>query len=101
MHEEEKSADIQYDIAISSPYRINGISVKGGNTALVDAIRSTMGKTILAAGDRYDLAKLKQERERIDAALKEKGYYYFSPDFIVFQERTVPPGTGGSIFPFW
>ncbi len=44
-----------------------------------------MGKTILAAGDQYDLAKLKQERERIDAALKEKGYFYFSPDFIVFQ----------------
>ena len=85
VHEEEKTADIQYDIAIHSPYRINGITVKGGSTALVDAIRSTMGKTILAAGDQYDLVKLKQERERIDAALKEKGYFYFSPDFIVFQ----------------
>ena len=85
VHEEEKTADIQYDIAIHSPYRINGISVKGDSTALVDAIRSTMRKTILAAGDQYDLAKLKQERERIDAALKEKGYFYFSPDFIVFQ----------------
>jgi outer membrane protein assembly factor BamA len=85
VREEESTADIQYNIAVRSPYRINGVTVKGGNTTLVDAVRSTMGETILAARDQYDLVKLKQERERIDAALKEKGYFYFSPDFIVFQ----------------
>jgi outer membrane protein assembly factor BamA len=85
VHEEEHTADIQYTIAIQSPYRINGITVKGGNDALVNAIRSTMEKTVLVTGDQYDLEKLKQERERIDAALKEKGYFYFSPDLIVFQ----------------
>jgi outer membrane protein assembly factor BamA len=85
VREEESTADVQYNIALRSPYRINGMSVQSGNTALAEAIRLTMGKTILAAGDQYDLVKLKQERERIDAALKEKGYFYFSPDFIEFQ----------------
>jgi len=85
VRENEKTADIQYNIAAQSPYRINGITVKGTNVAMVEAIRSTMGETILAAGTQYDLEKLKQERERIDAALKEKGYFYFSSDFIVFQ----------------
>jgi outer membrane protein assembly factor BamA len=85
IREEEKTADIQYNIAVTSPYRINGIAVKGGNGALVETIRSTMGETLLGKGDPYDLEKLKQERERIDAALKERGYFYFSPDFIVFQ----------------
>ncbi|MEX2117346.1 MAG: BamA/TamA family outer membrane protein [Bacteroidota bacterium] len=85
VREEESTADIQYTVAVKSPYRINGITVKGENSALVDAIRSTMGETVLGAGDQYDLVKLKLERERIDAALKEKGYFYFSPDFIVFQ----------------
>ncbi|MCX6143636.1 MAG: BamA/TamA family outer membrane protein [Ignavibacteriales bacterium] len=85
VREQEKTADIQYGIAVHSPYRINGIAVKSDSTTLIDAIRSTMGETILTAGDQYDLVKLKQERERIDAALKEKGYFYFSPDFIVFQ----------------
>lgn len=85
VREEEHTADIQYNIAIQSPYRINGITVKGGKDSVVEAIRSTMGETLLTAGDQYDLGKLKQERERIDAALKEKGYFYFSPDLIVFQ----------------
>ena len=85
VHEEENTADIQYILAIQSPYRINSVTVKGANTTLVEAIRSTMGETLLVGGDQYDLEKLKKERERIDAALKEKGYFYFSPDFIVFQ----------------
>ncbi len=85
VHEEEYTADIQYNVAVHSPYRINGVAVKDTNSTLVDAIRSTMGETLLASGDQYDLVKLKQERERIDAALKEKGYFYFSPDFIAFQ----------------
>jgi len=85
VHEDEKTADIQYDITIQPPYRIDSITLKGGNSALVEAIRSTMGKTLIVGGDQYDLDKLKKERDRIDAALKEKGYFYFSPDFIVFQ----------------
>jgi outer membrane protein insertion porin family len=85
IREEENTADIEYTITVRSPYRINGITVSGTNATLVEAIRSTMGETVLAAGDQYDLEKLKKERERIDAALKEKGYFYFSPDFLVFQ----------------
>lgn len=85
VREQASTGDIQYNVAVHSPYRINGVKVADGDTLLVEAIRSTMGETILTAGDQYDLAKLKQERERIDAALKEKGYFYFSPDFIVFQ----------------
>jgi outer membrane protein insertion porin family len=85
VREEASTADVQYVATIHSPYRINGVTVKDGSTTLFDAICSTMGETLLAAGAQYDIVKLKQERERIDAALKEKGYFYFSPDFIVFQ----------------
>ncbi len=85
VREEENTADILYTAAIHSPYRINGVTVKDSNSTLLDTIHTIMGKTLLGTGDQYDLVKLKQERERIDAALKEKGYFYFSPDFIVFQ----------------
>jgi outer membrane protein assembly factor BamA len=85
VREKEHTADIQYYIAIESPYKIHALTVKGDSDALIEAIRSTMGETLLAAGDQYDLEKLKKERERIDAALKEKGYFYFSPDVLVFQ----------------
>ena len=45
-------------------------------------------RSFLKAGDPFDLAVIKGERERIDAHLKEKGFYYFDPDFIIVQADT-------------
>ncbi len=36
-------------------------------------------------GDAYNLQTFTNERLRIDAALKNKGYYYFAPDYLLFQ----------------
>jgi outer membrane protein insertion porin family len=83
--ESEHTADIQYNITVQQPYRINSIVVKKDSSMLAEAIRSAMKETGLSAGEVYDMEKLKQERERIDDALKDKGYFHFSPDFIVFQ----------------
>lgn len=85
VHEEEKTGDIQYNVAVRPPYRINSLSVKGDTSQLLEAVRATMGGTVLKAGDPYDLSRLQQERVRIDAALKDKGFFFFTPDFILFQ----------------
>ena len=46
VHEEENTADIEYIIAVHSPYRINSSTVMKTDTTLVDAIHSTMGETL-------------------------------------------------------
>jgi hypothetical protein len=40
---------------------------------------------LFAAGNGYSLDAIKEERERIDARLKENGFYYFNPDYIKVQ----------------
>ncbi len=85
IREEEQTADIQYTITVRTPYRFGVITVKDTGTACIDAIRSSMGASVLVSGDQFNLDKLRQERERIDAVLKNKGFFFFSPDFITFQ----------------
>ena len=85
VREEEKTGDVQYNVGVHSPYRIKSISVKDDSSSLADQIRGTMSETLLIIGDPYDLGKLQQERVRIDLELKNKGFFYFSPDFILFQ----------------
>lgn len=85
IQEDEHTANIQYNIVVERPYTIHTITLGGEKSALMDTIRSTMTESFLVAGDQYNLDKLKMERERINAALKEKGFYYFSPELIVFQ----------------
>ncbi len=42
-------------------------------------------ESVLKAGDPYNLETIKGERERIDGRLKERGYYFFSPDYILIK----------------
>jgi outer membrane protein insertion porin family len=81
---EESSAELQFAIAVTPAYRISSFTV-GGNSALSDTIRTLMEETLIAAGDRYDLDILVLERKRVGTALKEKGYFFFSPDYLIFQ----------------
>ncbi|HEX7572704.1 MAG TPA: hypothetical protein VF514_06390 [Bacteroidota bacterium] len=83
--EEEKTGSVLYNVAIHPPYTINSITVKGVDAPVLSSIRATMSETVLRIGEPYDLSKLQEERVRIDAALKEEGLFFFSPDFILFQ----------------
>ncbi|TDB60044.1 translocation and assembly module lipoprotein TamL [Arundinibacter roseus] len=39
--------------------------------------------TLLRKGDPYRLEAIEAERRRVDRLLKEKGYYYFNPDYLI------------------
>jgi hypothetical protein len=41
--------------------------------------------TLLKAGEPYDLDVFTNERVRIDQALKNEGFYYFNPNYLLFQ----------------
>lgn len=48
-------------------------------------IARTKRRTLLRKGEPYDLGIIKDERDRIDQRLKNKGYYYFSPDDLLIR----------------
>lgn len=52
---------------------------------LEKAIARTKRRSLLKPGEPYDLDVIKQERERIDNRLKNRGYYYFSPDNLLIR----------------
>ena len=81
----EQTASVDYVATVGKPYRIKEIHFPDRDTLLDRDIRATEANTLLKVGDPYNLQTLINERVRIDAALKNQGYYYFSPDYILFQ----------------
>ncbi|MDQ2773148.1 MAG: BamA/TamA family outer membrane protein, partial [Bacteroidota bacterium] len=80
-----KTASIDYTARPGRVYRYTQVTFPQGDSVVRAAIRATQGESLVKVGDAYNLATLTNERVRIDAVLKEQGYYYFAPDYIVFK----------------
>ena len=88
VNEKRKESKVTYSVTLEKPYRMAGFTVDSIPQPLLQAILSEQEKSILKPGQRFDLARLKAERERIDAALKMKGYYNFNASFLIFEADT-------------
>ncbi len=47
-----------------------------------------MPKTLLKPNDPFDLEVITTERQRIDNYLKEHGFYFFNPDYLLVKADT-------------
>ncbi len=80
-----KRATAEYTVWPKRQYKIKTVTFPEDSTTLGKEIAKTSRRTLLKEGNPYDLEIIKLERDRIDARLKEKGYYYFNPDYILAQ----------------
>ncbi|MEP7168103.1 MAG: BamA/TamA family outer membrane protein, partial [Bacteroidota bacterium] len=86
--EKKKTAIIKYICSVHNPYTIKEIKYPSGDDILSELIASSKKESLIKNGAYYDLAFLKMERERIDGALKDNGYFYFNPDYLLFKADT-------------
>lgn len=66
-------------------YKIRKVIFPDENKALEAAVKETELGSFLKLNEAYDLDKIKSERERIDVRLKENGFYYFGPDYLIMR----------------
>lgn len=86
LDDEKRIALPTYQVKITQkPYAINNVYRKSVATELEQDIDATRETTLLWKGQNYQLAKLRAERDLIDSELKDKGYYYFNPEFLEFK----------------
>lgn len=80
-----KKASLTYHATAGPRYLISSVNFTTDSSDLGKAIHGTADKSFLKQGDNYDLDVIKAERVRIDARLKEQGFYYFSPEDLIIQ----------------
>ncbi len=85
----KKKATIEWTATVGEPYRIRKIAYTLNDSLPIHkAIRQTQTETLLKPGDPYDLSTMTLERVRIDGHLKNKGYFYFNPELLLFSVDT-------------
>ena len=78
-----KRAHATYTLTPGPVYTIKDVKFQADSSSLGKAIEDTRAKSILVPGHPFNLDIIKNERDRVDAILKEEGYYYFSPEFLI------------------
>jgi outer membrane protein insertion porin family len=79
------SASIEYTITVDQPYTIKMVEFPISSDTLSRVIRSLQAGTLLKEGQQYSLDVLKEERSRIDMALKDRGFYYFNQEYLLYK----------------
>ncbi|MBJ6108450.1 BamA/TamA family outer membrane protein [Hymenobacter sp. BT523] len=82
---QEKTAQVNYTANTGRVYTIQEIHFPDRDTLVDKDIRATQAGSLLKVGDAYNLNTFTAERVRIDNDLKNSGYFYFNPDYILFQ----------------
>ncbi|WP_026063377.1 translocation and assembly module lipoprotein TamL [Pedobacter arcticus] len=80
-----KRATAIYTVKPNFQYKIREVKFPTDSSKLGLAVAETKETTFFKAGEPYDLDKIKAERTRIDAKLKEQGFFYFGPDYLLIQ----------------
>jgi outer membrane protein insertion porin family len=73
---------------VHQPYTIKELIYEISDDSIGHLIMAEKDHSLIKIGAGYNLDHLKNERIRIDAFLKNKGYFYFSPDYLLFKADT-------------
>ena len=83
-----RKAKVDYTLRIAEPWFYGEIAyptVNPGMDPLIDSLHAT---SLLRTGAQYNLDTLTAERQRITGLLRNRGYYYFRPEYLEFLADT-------------
>jgi len=86
--EKKHTATVVYTSYIHTRFKVKEVQYSISDDSISHIIHSASDMTVIKGGDDYNLDMLKAERIRIDALLKDRGYFYFNPDYLLFKADT-------------
>ncbi len=84
----KKKSTLIIDLSAGNQYFIDSVTFRQDSSEIAKDIVANFSESLLKPGVPYNLTLIKAERIRIDRMLKEKGYFYFSPDYLLIVADT-------------
>ncbi len=86
--ETENKASLNYTVTVPKPYRMASYTMDSMPVSIHETMEKLVSESQFENGMRFDLNNMKLERQRIDKALKSKGYFNFNDNFLIFEADT-------------
>ncbi len=84
----KRRATVVYRTVPGAEYTIKEVKFQADSSVLQKAILRTQRRSLLKKGKPFDLEVVKTERIRIDERLKNQGFYFFNPDYLIVDADT-------------
>ncbi len=80
-----RTVSVDYRVSLRQPYRVRTLFPVDEDSRMAEQVNESLVNSLIVTGDPYSLETMRQERQRIERALKKKGYFYFHPDHLLFR----------------
>ena len=85
----EKKIKVSYMVELGKPHYYGSIAYLDFTQNADSLIRSTWNERVILPGEQFNAAAMEGERTRISNLLRNNGYYYFKPEYIIFLADTL------------
>ncbi|MBT8253602.1 MAG: outer membrane protein assembly factor, partial [Bacteroidia bacterium] len=85
----KKRAKITYSVETGKPYFIDSIRTKIASPVIDSLYQKLKKYSLLISQNQFKLRDFEMERDRLNKAFRNRGVYYFSEDYISFENDTI------------
>ncbi|AEW20772.1 outer membrane protein, OMP85 family [Tannerella forsythia 92A2] len=78
-------AGVRYEITLNEPYTLDSIFYRRMQNRGDTLLKLQEDKRLLRKGDRFSIETLEAERQRLATIMRNNGYYFFRPEYIIYQ----------------
>lgn len=86
--EKKHTASVIYTSHVHNPFTVSNLTYSISNDSINKIVLEGRKKSLIKPGKNYDLVNLTLERARLDVLLKNNGYFYFNPEYLIFKADT-------------
>lgn len=84
-----KKVKVQYTVNTGYPSVVDTVYYKHFNKGMLSLMEQSRRTSLIRCGNQFNVSDLDEERERINTLMRNRGYYYFSPEYLSYQADTV------------
>lgn len=84
----KRTAQVHYYVDTKKAYKIDTLILPTAQDTLSQSIVHLAPESIIQQGQTYNLEQIKKERARIETALRNRGFYYFDQEHLLFLADT-------------
>jgi len=85
---DKKKVQAIYTLNMKPSYRFHNFTYLSASSQFDHLIKESMNNSFIKKGDEYWLLNLKNERQRVTDVLRNNGYFFFNPSFLIFDVDT-------------